>query len=148
MYTYTPGGTSNVDYLRLIIPDRLNDDLRPPAVFTDEELEASLTLWGDIFSAAASCCEQIAMDKAKQAMVVTLEAGSGGSAGGRQLVTIDKRQVPTFFLQRAKELKQAAQDAVAEHVDSFDYLVNHYGEIVASYVGNEMRLVDPWHTGS
>jgi len=143
-YTYTPGGNTNVDYLRLLIPDRLNNDVLPPAVFTDEELDAEIVLWGDLFSAAASCCEQIAMDKAKQAMIVTLEAGSGGSAGGRQLVSIDKRQVPKFFLDRAKALKEAAVNDVGENVDSFDYYVTHFGENRGQGVGNGELLVDPW----
>lgn len=145
-YNYTPGGTSDVDRLRLLIPDRLNPDILPPAVFSDEELDSSMAMYGDIFWAAAGCCEIIAMDKAKQAMVVTLEAGSGGSSGGRQLVTIDKRQIPEYFLKRAAALKEAAAAAseVSEYVDSFDYYVTHYGESIGEYVGNDIRR-EPWY---
>lgn len=135
-YNYTPGGTSDVDKLRLLIPDRLNPDLQPPGVFTDEELEAEMGIWDDLFLAAASCCEQLAMDKAKQAIILTLEAGSGGSSGGRQLVTIDKRQVPDFFLKRAALLREAAINPV-EYVDSFDYFISRYGEDWSEYVGGD-----------
>jgi hypothetical protein len=136
-YNYTPGGTSDVDKLRLLIPDRLTNDYSPPAVFSDEELQSEMDIWGDLFSAAASCCEQIAMDKAKQALLVSLEAGSGGSAGGRQLVSIDKRQVPGFFLKRADMLRQAAAGEPVEYIDSFDYYVTRFGEDLSEYIGGE-----------
>lgn len=143
-YNYTPGGTSDVDRLRLLIPDRLNPDYLPPAVFSDEELDSSMAIWENLFLAAASCCEIIAMDKAKQAILVTLEAGSGGSSGGRQLVTIDKRRVPEFFLKRAAEFKAIVASEVIEYIDSFDYYVTHYGESLGDYVGNDFRR-EPWY---
>jgi hypothetical protein len=145
-YNYTPGGTSDVDKLRLLIPDRLNSDYLPPGIFSDEELDSEMDIWGSIFLAAASCCEQIAMDKAKQAILVSLEAGSGGSSGGRQLVTIDKRRVPEFFLKRAEELKKAEaelSDQPSEYVDSVDYFVTRYGETFVDYVGN-VSSIDDW----
>lgn len=135
-YNYTPGGSADVDRLRLLIPDRLNENFLPPAVFSDEELTSEMEIWDDLFYAAASCCEQIAMDKAKQAITMTLEAGSGGSSGGRQLVTIDKREIPKFFLDRAKMLREAASNPV-EYVDSFDYTVTRYGEDKSEYVGGD-----------
>ena len=142
-YNYTPGGTSDVDKLRLLIPDRLNKDFSPPAVFSDEELNSEVSIWSDIFQAAASCCQQIAMDKAKQAIYVQIEAGSAGTGGGRQTVTIDKSKVPGFFLKRADTLLKASIEPF-ESIDSFDYLVTHFGEIESEYVGNGESTVDAW----
>lgn len=142
-YNYTPGGTSDVDKLRLLVPDRPNKDFTPPAVFSDEELDAEMSIWSDLFLAASSCCEQIAMDKAKQALYVQIEAGSAGTGGGRQVITIDKRQVPKYFLDRAKMLKEAAVEAY-ESIDSVDYLVTHFGEVEGEYVGNEGSTIDSW----
>ena len=142
-YTYTPGGSSDVDKLRLLVPDRTNPNFTPKAVFSDEELNAEMSIWGDLFQAAASCCEQIAMDKAKQAIYLQIEAGSAGTGGGRQVVTIDKRRIPEFFLKRADMLREAAVEAF-ESISSFDYLITHFGEVEGEYEGNEGSTVDPW----
>jgi hypothetical protein len=122
-YSYDLTRKNDVDKLRLMIPDRIYDGYDPPAMFEDEELEMLREQYGDLFRTAAGACEIIAMDMAKQAIAVSLPVG----------MSINKGQVPSYFLQRAKTLYQNSVDSAYEVIDSFDYYINKFGYDLSEY---------------
>jgi hypothetical protein len=124
-YTYNHGSTTIKDRARLIIPDKPENNR---AVFSDEELADLGTLWGDDpFAVAAAACEIIAMDRAKQAVSFSINGAS-----------VNKAQIPSYFLQRAKELRQyAVTNQPWEYVESIAYSVSPLGISRSYYIGDE-----------
>ncbi len=127
-YEYNIPAQNNVDRVRLMIPDRPIAREHDPAVFSNEELQEFLTIEGEnIKLAAADACEVIAMDRAKQAISVSINSG----------MSISKTSIPQYFLKRAQMLRETELKEPWEHIDSFNYAIDELGEDHTLYVGDE-----------
>lgn len=124
IYSYTPGSGSSTDQLRLMIPDRVDTLHNPPAMFCDEELKDLLGIYnGDVLETAASACEIVAMDRAKQAINFSING-----------MSVNKTSIPGFFLQRAKQLRERNdQLSSGEEIDAMIYDVDNFGEDKTEY---------------
>jgi len=125
-FTYSPGSGQQRDQLRLLIPDRPNPARATPAMFSDQELGEFLTMGADVFNAAAMACEVVAMDEAKRAISVSITSG----------MSISRSSTPSFWLNRAKQLRDAAAKVPWEFVDSMSYHIDAYGQDRSSYIGD------------
>ena len=127
-FTYTAGSVQPLDRVRSLIPDKPDSTQTPQAFFEDAEiLDRIEQEGGDLFEAAAQACEIIAMDKAKQALSVSLPTG----------FSISKTSIPSFFLQRAKMLREKARSIPVEEIDSVEYDVSQFGADLSDYVGDK-----------
>lgn len=123
-YTYEHGSGNARDIIRLLIPDPVSPGKSPPARFSDQEISTlSDQASGDSQQAAALGCEIIAMDEAKRAISVSVSSG----------MSISRTNRPTFWLQRAKTLREHAAKIPWETVDSMDYDVDFTGEDYSEY---------------
>lgn len=125
-YTYQPGSGITRDRIRQMIPDRVNIQRTPPAVFNDQEIAQFFTEFGDVLLAAAGACEVIAMDEAKRQLSVSISSG----------MSISRSSNASVWLQRAKQMREAAGKVPWEFIDEavVDYTV--YGEDNSSYIGD------------
>lgn len=127
-YTYNPAAGTDKDKIRLLIPDRVELKYSPPAIFEDEEIALMLsTFSNDVLRTAAALCEVVAMDAAKQAIAISLPVG----------ISINKSQIPGYFLQRSRNLTAMADKADqdgAEYIDYFDYEIDKFGYDVSEYL--------------
>ena len=116
-YSYTPGSGQAKDKVRLLIPDRTDPAKNPPAMFSDEELNDLLVESGGVATeAAATACEIIAMDSARQAISFSING-----------MNINKSSIPSFFLQRAKSLREQLDTTGDEFIDVMEYNVDQWG---------------------
>jgi hypothetical protein len=126
-YTYNPSNGTLKDKVRLLIPDRPISRENDPAVFSDEEITLLASMHdNDPYLTAAAACEVIAMDRAKQAISFSING-----------MSVSKTSVPTFFMNRAKELKTQVGTEPWEDISSVDYTIGPFGEDRSSYVGDE-----------
>lgn len=105
-FTYDP--TSDIGKVRMLVPDRVEAN----AVFTDEEIEAYLSMNdSNVRRAAAEMLETIASDEAMTLKVIsTLDLTTNGASTSEAI------------LARAKLLReQADRDDDAEDGGGFDY---------------------------
>ena len=116
-YTYTPRSGQNRDKLRLLIPDRPVKGRDPQARFSDQELDDILEIAGDLTEATATACEIIAMDETKRMINVSINSG----------MSISRSNTPTYWLQRAKQIRDAQLKVPWEAIDNADYDVDGLG---------------------
>lgn len=102
-FTYDP--TTDIGKVRLIVPDKVEDD----SFFTDEEIEALLTVETGWRRAAALALETIASDSAMVLQVIKI-----------QNITTDGSKVAQSLLTRAKNLREQADSSEAEDDPAFD----------------------------
>lgn len=105
-FTYDPA--NSIGKVRMLIPDRVEDD----AVFSDEEIEAYLSMNdSNVRRAAAEALETIASDEAMTLKVMsTLDLTTNGASTSASI------------LERAKILRDKADEAdLAEDGGGFDY---------------------------
>jgi hypothetical protein len=103
-FTYTL--TTSIGQMRLLLPDRVT----PGHIFEDDELQAFLTLEGDIRTATALALETIASDQVLVLKVMSLLDVS--TSGDR---------VSAALIARAKLLREQAELNVAAATGSFDW---------------------------
>ena len=131
-YTYYHSGTDIVDLVRGLIPDRVDIEKKPPARFSNEELQRIAGLESnDPFMAAASCCEILATEATPNAISFSVSSG----------VSVSKTSVPSFYLSRAKQLRSTAQTTPSEYVNSAAFSIGHYGDDRSEYIGNPDDMV-------
>lgn len=126
-YTYTPRSGNNRDKLRLLIPDRPVKGRDPEARFSDQELEDILEISGTLPEAAATACEIVAMDETKRMISVSINSG----------MSISRSQSPSFWLQRAKALRDNELKTPWEYVDNMDYAIDGFGRDVTEYMDGD-----------
>lgn len=106
--SFTYDLATDVGQVRLIIPDRVNTAAEP-AMFSDEELAAFLTLEDGVRRAAAAALETIASDQALVLKVMKVQnVSTDGAALARELRA------------RATALRAQAAAADADDGDLFD----------------------------
>lgn len=126
-YTYTPKSGNDRDKLRLLIPDRPVKGRDPQARFCDEELEDLLETGGTLYEAAALACEIVAMDETKRMMSVSISSG----------ISVSRSQSPSYWLQRAKTLRESERTTPWEFIDAVDYAVDGFGRDGSVYMDEE-----------
>ena len=112
-FTYDP--TTSVGRVRMIIPDKVQDD----AFFTDEEIEALIGLEDGLRRAAALALETIASDSAMVLQVIRI-----------QNISTDGASVARALLGRAASLRKQADEADANDGSSFEvieFINDHFG---------------------
>lgn len=120
-FSYTAGADTDIDNMRLLIPD-----ITSPGIFADEELTRIVALESELKLAVALACEIIATDKAKTAISRSL-AGEFSE---------NKINVPKYWLQRAAMFRKQVGAEPVEEVDSVSYEINEFGEDDSVYVGD------------
>lgn len=97
---------TDIGKVRLLVPDR---DLSNP-IFQDEEIQAFLTLEGDVRRAAALALETIAADETLTLKVVSVLG-----------LSVNGPSVAQALLARARELRAQADEAEARGEALFDW---------------------------
>jgi hypothetical protein len=127
-YSYTHGSIAASDKVRLLVPDSVDFNRTPPARFSNEEITTLISMYsGDVFLAAAVACEIIAMDEAKRAISVSLPTG----------MSISRSSTPTFWMNRAKQIREEMRKIPWELIDSVSYNVGPLGEDWSEYIGED-----------
>lgn len=116
-FSYVPRSGTNKDKLRLLIPDRPVKNRDPQARFSDEELNDIFDVAGDLTEATAVACEIIAMDETKRMINVSINSG----------MSISRGNTPTYWLQRAKQIRDAAVKVPWEYIDNANYDIDGLG---------------------
>jgi len=134
-YSYKPRSGTLKDKLRLMIPDRPVKDRQPEARFADEELLDIIDIAGsDILEATATACEIIATDETKRMINVSINSG----------MSISRSNTPTYWLQRAKQIRDAALKTPWEYIDNVCYDVDGLGRDFTIYNNSALDGWDGW----
>jgi hypothetical protein len=133
-YSYKPRSGAAKDKLRLMIPDRPVKNRQPEARFADEELLDIIDIAGnDLTEATATACEIIATDETKRMLSVSINSG----------MSISRSNTPSAWLQRAKQIRDAALKVPWEFVDNMHYDVDGLGRDITRYAD-----IDGWDGGT
>jgi len=111
-YTYNEAVSSDKDKVRLLIPDRPDNQYNPPAIFQDEELVGLVNMFGSVMRAAAEACDIIGTREAPDAIRFRLATE----------LSIDAQKVPEYFKNRASMLREQADKIDEGPFESIDYM--------------------------
>ena len=126
-FSYTLPWANDRDRLRFF----LSDTVQLKAVFADEEIDGILALQSNVFLAAAL----LAYNRATALASLGIQYSVG--AGVRDAITVDRRQVPKFWLDLASKMEQMAmsQDSAYEFLDRFAFDIDQVGRDFSDYQG-------------
>lgn len=100
----------------------------------DEELAALETYEPNLFLAAAQACDNIGLRISRRAVLYDTAANVQGG------IRVDRRTLPKWWFDRAKELRVRATDPamnVDEIIQSFDFDIDAYGNDWSDYIGGD-----------
>lgn len=124
-FSYNAGIDNNLNRLRNLIADTNSANY----LFSDDELNLFITMGGDSFEAASLACLAISSNRALQAFFFSIH---------NEDLRIDKSQIPKYFIQLSNLYHdRATQMSVVEFMDSVDYTVDDYGQILGEMVGDD-----------
>jgi len=124
-FTYTSGGTSDRDKLRLLIFDVDSSN----AKFQDAELDRFLEMDGNLFMAASIALRSWANKLLERAFSYSLGAEVRGA------LAVDRRNQVKDALALAESYEKRALDTPSEAFDRFDFNVDVFGRDASHYQG-------------
>lgn len=125
-FSYDTSLPSFKDKVRLLI----FDTVQATAVFSDEEIAAWETVQSNIFLAASDLCSSIGLKLAQRAIKFDTSADVRGG------LSVDRSNLPKWWFQRAKDLKeQAMTQGVDEIVSHFAFDIDANGRDRSQYQG-------------
>jgi len=131
-YTYDHAGSSIVDLVRGLIPDRVDVAKTPPAKFSNEEISRIAGInTNDPFLTAACLCEVLATESTPGGISFSVSSG----------VSVSKGSIPSNYLARARQLRETARSIPCEIITSVAYKISHYGEDLSRYIGDSEDTV-------
>lgn len=116
--TYDPAMATEKDKVRALIPDK-GDGANSHFYLSDEQIDLVYSMAGSLLEAVAQCCEIIATDLGKKAKSQSVSAGSSFS--------ISADMGPKYFLDRAKQMREAAKKQPFYEVSHYDAYMDNYG---------------------
>lgn len=134
-FSYDSTLSSTRDYLRFL----LDDKVEATAQFQNEEIDGVIARYGssaDIYFLAY----ELAMNQYTQATRQAIDYAVGVT-GVNEVVSIDRRKIPEFWLKLAEHFKTQIAATPHEVIDTFDFVIDSYGRDVSEYVG-DTRDVD------
>lgn len=123
-FTYDP--TTNRGKVRLRIGDTNTSDATLQ-IFTDAEIDAFLTMKSsNVAAAAASACRAIAADSARSAVAWSIPFAA----------SMNKQQVPKYYMDLADKFDIEAMSDAAEYVQNVDDRIDRFGNDQTEYFGD------------
>jgi hypothetical protein len=126
-FSYDPASPTTRDKLRLLCGD--TKSINNNHFLEDVDYDLHIVMESNLLLAAANCCDSIALKFADQESSYNL--GVSGS------VSVSKQSMSRIFQDRAKKLREEAfkEDTVLD-INSFDNLVDEFGQDLSEYVGD------------
>jgi len=138
-YSASSIGTSLRDYLRFL----LNDTVESGAEFQDEEIDGVITRYG-----SSTDVNFLAYELAKNQYTKATRRAidyAVGVTGVNEVVSIDRRKIPEYWLKLMEHFKAQIDTAPAEAIDTFDFVVDGYGRDRSEYVGDTRDFDEDWY---
>lgn len=132
-FTYTVGGTSDRDKLRILIYDLDSAN----AKFQDGELDRILDMEGNLFRAAALALRSWANKLLERSFSYSLGAEVRGA------LTVDRRTQVKDALALAKSYEDRALSTPDEAFDRLDFNIDEFGQDISTYQGDNI-IRDIW----
>lgn len=123
---FTYDTTTDRGRVRLLVGDT-DTAVAANQIFDDDEIDAFLSIASnEVFSAAAQACRSIAANAGRSAIAWKANGAS-----------VDKKAIPTFFIELANRYEaEAKQGTPSEEIDSLDYRLGDFGEDLSEFVGD------------
>lgn len=106
------------------------DTVQASAVFSDEEINGLLGLYGDELLAASWALRNRAVYFAARAISFSVGAGNNDS------IRVDRRSLPKFYMELADNLELRSMGTPGEFIDSVDFYIDDFGRDRSEYIGD------------